>query len=323
MEEIDKKEELEVEEVGIDNNEDGPVVEGELVEKTDEEKDDDLEFEPIPEEFRSEFSKEELDVYDSALLMQNNPETDIVRYWRDHKICEELLKCIDSCNTEEERNQMKDAAKDIVNMQAYQIAINAAYKKMNSEIKKSIPKDFAKSYFHNNNIFYGVIPDKNGNIRELKNPKMTDMYIKSIDIEDIISLLDDPKFIRKAKKDSAKRVRFKRHVDRVNLYLRQYYKNRNLTNKSPIINCANSIKYLVDAYKIDERIARFYYIALSELTKTWEPYNFLNAEFIYLCNMNAIVSCNIENEEAEPDASEAKFYNNIKLFFDKVKMIEM
>lgn len=319
MEELEKDAVVNAEEAGI-VEQDGPVVDAEVIDETPVE--EDYKYEPLTDEQRKTLSKDEQDIYDSAVMMQDNPEVDIFSFWKENNMCKDLLDSIKH-SPDNEKKDMKEAAKDIVDMQAAQIALNLEYKKMQDAIKTAMPEEFAKAYFHNNDIMYGVIPDDNGKIHELKNPEVTEVYLKALDIKDILAMLDDPKFVRKAKKDSNKDVRFQRHVDRVNLYLNQYYRNRNLTSKSPIVNCANTIPHMIKAFDLTPQQARVYYIALSELTKTWEPYNLLNAEFIYLCNMNAIVACAVDKEESEPAASEAKFFNNIKLFFDKVKQMDL
>lgn len=323
MEDVKEESVVEAENTGVVDTE-GPVVDAEVV---DQETDSQEEYklEPIQPEDQSKFTKEELEVYESALILQNHPDADIFAYWRQTGKCKDLLKLVDDV-ADKDKAEQKNSVKDMVDIRATEMAMKLEYEKIQKKVKAAMPEEFAKSYFHTNDILYGVIPDDEGKIHPINDPKTTEIYLKALEIADLLAMLDDEKFIHKVIKD-IKAVRFRRHADRVNFFLKQYYRNKSLKENSAVIDCNQSVTHIMKSFKkrnevtpFTEEIVKGYFIALSELTKTWEPYNLFNAEYVYLCNMNAIVSTVADKDEENPTASEAKFCHNISLFFQKLEM---
>lgn len=357
---------VEAEIVGIDNNENGPIVDAEIKELKPEDFNDniitvdtydelpgnskyegkdspientyyvttdtysvyrwidgkyievknfDVKYDKLSKDFVYTLPEEDKLVYEAAVYMQENPDADIFEKYKNEEALKDIYKLAEY--SKEKNQTINDALKEVIDIRASQLAIQNESSIMNKAFNKYAPSSYAKTYFETNDILNGLIPDKNGKYREVPEKKK-EIYLKSLDIEDIIKKLDDPKFIKKSIKDSSD-VRFKRHASRVNFFLRQYYKNSNLDGSSVVLNCNKSVDAISNRFKISKRFARAYYIAISELSNTWEPYDIFNAEYVYFCNLNAVVALSIKDDDIKQTASESKFLNSFKFFFDKLK----
>lgn len=260
-------------------------------------------------------SEDDRSIYKAALEIQANPDFDLFGYWKNNKSMKSMFKDIYNASPDK-LEEAKKTLKEVVDIKATNIAMQAEYNRTREKIKAAMPQEFSKAYFHGQDVMFGVIADEEGVTHVPSDEALTNIYLDSLELKDLISLLDDEKAVRKINKNSHNKNRFKRDFARIDRYLKQFYKNENINPQSPVINSKKAVPYLIEGYKVDKFKAIAFYSALSLLTEKWPAVDLHKAAYIYLCHMNAI-ACSAFDMDTEPYASESKFYYSIKLFFDK------
>lgn len=259
-------------------------------------------------------TRTEQDMYKTVLKLQENKDFDYISWWKENDMLPKLVAKYEKAT---DKKDAKEEIEDEIHFESAGIALELEHERFQYKIKNTMSEDLTSSHFKAEDVMYGIIPDENGKMHEPSDPKFKDAYLDSLELKDLMSLLENNKFVKQCLKKEASR--FNRHATRVNFYIEQYSSKSSVpTGATPVTDCSKAVGIISHGFNVSILLARIYYIAISRVSNSWNAYDMYKACYVYHLNMNAIVASSIDRKKEEMYVSEEKFYHSIKHFFEVV-----